>query len=59
MTVGRAIALRRVVYQLYALLKIHLAEEEMYLRMIEKGVSAEVAEALAAAMEHPVAVAAP
>jgi len=54
-TVGRGIAMRRVMYQLYALLKMHLAEEEMYLRLVEKGVTADVAEALAAAMEHPVA----
>ncbi len=52
-TVGRAIAMRRVIYQLYALLKMHLAEEEMYLRIVEHGVTTDVAEMLAAAMEHP------
>jgi hypothetical protein len=56
--IGRAVALRRVIFQLYALLKIHLAEEEMYLRIIEKGVTEDVSEALAASMEHP-AVAVP
>lgn len=47
-----AVALRRVVFQLYALMKIHLAEEDLYIRTLDHGVSAEAAEALAAAMEH-------
>ena len=42
-----------MVFQLYALLKIHLAEEEAYMRIVEKGVTADVAEMLAAAMDHP------
>jgi iron-sulfur cluster repair protein YtfE (RIC family) len=52
-TIGRAVAMRRVIYQLYALLKMHLAEEEMYLRIVEHGVTSDVADMLAAAMEHP------
>lgn len=52
-TIGRELALRRVLFQLYALLKIHLEEEEMYLRIVEHGVTADVADLLAAAMEHP------
>ena len=40
------------IFRLYALLKVHLAEEKLYLGIIEQGVSAEGAEALAAAMEH-------
>jgi hypothetical protein len=51
---GRALALRRVLFQLYALLKIHLAEEEAYLRIVDRGVGDEAAEVLAAAMAHPV-----
>lgn len=50
---GRTLALRRVMFQLYALLKIHLAEEEIYLRIIDHGVPTDVAEMLAAAMDHP------
>ncbi len=50
---GRAVALRRVLYRLYAYLKVHLAEEQLYLGIVEHGVSDEAAEALAAAMEHP------
>ena len=46
-------ALRRVLFQLYALLKIHLAEEEAYLRVVDHGVSSDVADLLAAALDHP------
>ena len=53
LSTGEAVALRRVVFRLYALLKIHLAEEQLYVGIIDHGVSAEVADALAAAMEHP------
>jgi hemerythrin HHE cation binding domain-containing protein len=49
---GDAVALRRVIFRLYALLKVHLAEEQLYLGIIEKGVSPDSADALAAAMEH-------
>ncbi len=52
-TIGRTLALRRVIFQLYALLKIHLAEEEAYLRIVEHGVTADVSDMLAAAMDHP------
>jgi iron-sulfur cluster repair protein YtfE (RIC family) len=53
MTLGKSLALRRVMFQLYALLKIHLAEEEAYLRLVDRGVTGEVADLLAAAMDHP------
>ncbi len=46
------VALRRVIFRLYAMLKVHLAEEQLYLGIIEHGVSAESAEKLAAAMDH-------
>jgi hemerythrin-like domain-containing protein len=52
LTTGEAVALRRAVFRLYALLKVHLAEEQLYVGIIEHGVSAESAEALAAAMQH-------
>jgi iron-sulfur cluster repair protein YtfE (RIC family) len=51
------VALRRSVFSLYALLKIHLAEEELYLRIVEHGVTSEAAGVLAAAMEHPMVTA--
>jgi hemerythrin-like domain-containing protein len=52
-TTRKKLGLRRVMFQLYALLKIHLAEEEVYLRIVDHGVTAEVADVLAAAMDHP------
>ena len=57
LTTGQVVALRRSVFSLYALLKIHLAEEELYLRVVEHGVTEEVAGVLAAAMEHPMVTA--
>jgi iron-sulfur cluster repair protein YtfE (RIC family) len=48
------VALRRSVFALYALLKVHLAEEELYMHIVERGVSTDAANALAAAMDHPV-----
>lgn len=47
------IALRRAVFRLYALLKVHLAEELLYAGIVEHGASAEDQQALALAMEHP------
>ena len=55
-TKGQAVALRRVIFQLYALLKVHLVEEELYVGIVDRGVSPEAAEMLAAAMDHPVGV---
>lgn len=55
-TIGRTLAIRRVVFQLYALLKVHLAEEAAYQRIVEHGVTGEMADVLAAAMEHPVGI---
>jgi hypothetical protein len=52
-SVGKRLALRRVLFQLYALLKIHLSEEEAYLRVVDHGVTTEVADVLAAALDHP------
>lgn len=47
------VGLRRAIFSLYALLKIHLAEEELYLRIVQHGLTEEAAGALAAALEHP------
>lgn len=52
-SLGRTLALRRVMFRLYALLKIHLAEEEAYLRIVEHGVTTEIGDLLAAALDHP------
>jgi iron-sulfur cluster repair protein YtfE (RIC family) len=51
-SMGQQVALRRVLYRLYALLEIHVAEEEMFLPLITHGVSDEAADAMAAALEH-------
>jgi iron-sulfur cluster repair protein YtfE (RIC family) len=50
--IGAAVALRRVLYRLYALLEIHLVEEEVYVPIINHGVSEEAAEVMAAALNH-------
>ncbi|MHB8890521.1 MAG: hemerythrin domain-containing protein [Candidatus Limnocylindrales bacterium] len=55
-TIGRTLGVRRVMFQLYALLKVHLAEEDAYLRIVERGVGTDIADVLAAAMEHPVGI---
>ena len=55
LSLGRRLALRRVMFQLYALLKVHLAEEEAYVRLVDRGAGDEIGEAIAAAMAHPVA----
>jgi hemerythrin-like domain-containing protein len=52
LTVGDAVALRRVLFRLYAYLKVHLAEEQLYLGIVEHGVSPEVGESLASALEQ-------
>jgi hypothetical protein len=54
-TLGRSLALRRVIFQLYALLKVHLAEEDAYLRILNRGAGAEAGDVIAAALEHPIA----
>ncbi len=54
-TLARTLSIRRVLFHLYALLKVHLAEEDAYLRIIEHGVTDDVADAVKAALEHPVA----
>lgn len=52
LSTGEAVALRRVIFRLYALLKVHLAEEQLYVGIIEHGLSAEATVVLGAAMEH-------
>ena len=52
LAMNEKVALRRIVFRLYALLKIHMAEELLYAELIEHGASPEAEKALAAAMEH-------
>jgi hypothetical protein len=46
------LALRRVLLRLYALLKVHLAEEEMYIPVLEGRLTPAAEEALARALDH-------
>jgi hypothetical protein len=56
-TMRSTVALRRSVFGLYALLKVHLAEEDLYLAMVQRGVTEEASAVLAAAMDHPMVAA--
>ena len=50
-----SIGLRRVLYRLYAMLKVHIAEEEEYLRVLEQNLSDETQAELARGLEHAIA----
>lgn len=47
-----AIGLRRVLFRLYSLLKVHLAEEELYLAVIDRDLSVEEKDVLARGIDH-------
>jgi hypothetical protein len=53
-SLGRIVAMRRVLFPLYALLKVHTAEEEMYIRIIDRGVAEEAGVVIAASIDHHV-----
>ncbi len=46
------IGLRRVLYRLFAILKVHLAEEELYLGVLDHNLSAEEKDVLAQGIDH-------
>ncbi len=46
------IGLRRVLYRLYAMLKVHLAEEELYLGVLDRNLSPEEKDTLARGIDH-------
>lgn len=48
------IGLRRVLYRLYSILKVHLAEEELYLGVLDRNLTDEEKDALARGIEHAV-----
>ena len=52
-SLGKVVALRRVLFSLYALLEVHLVEEELYIPIVNHGVTNEAAEVMAAALDHP------
>ncbi len=45
-------ALRRALYRLHSLLKVHLAEEELYLEVLERTLTDEEKDRLASSLEH-------
>ena len=49
------VGLRRVLYRLYALLKVHLAEEEEYLRVLEHNLSEDEQAELTRGLDHATA----
>ena len=49
---AETIGLRRVLYRLYSIVKVHLAEEELYLGVLDHNLSAEEKDALAKAIER-------
>lgn len=52
MSQGDEIGLRRVLYRLFAILKVHLAEEELYLGVLDHNLSAEEKDLLARGIDH-------
>jgi hypothetical protein len=52
---AEAIGLRRALYRLHSMLRVHLAEEELYLRVLDRNLSADEIELLAQGIEHAIA----
>jgi hypothetical protein len=52
LTEGDQVGLRRVLYRLYAMLKVHLAEEDLYLGVLDRNLSAEEKDVLAQGIDH-------
>jgi hypothetical protein len=50
--VDQVVALRRTIYPLYALLEVHLAEEELYVPIVDHGMTEDAAQVVEAALEH-------
>jgi len=49
------LALRRALYRLHSILKVHLAEEELYLSVLDQNLTAEQKDALARGIDHAMA----
>jgi len=52
LTAADSMGLRRVLYRLYSILQVHLAEEELYLQVLEHNLSDEEKDVLAGAIDH-------
>jgi hypothetical protein len=55
LTEADQVGLRRVLYRLFAMLKVHLAEEQLYLGVLDRNLTAEEKDALAQGIDHAVA----
>lgn len=55
LTLANRLRLRRIVYRLYAMLKIHLGDEEAYLGVLDHNLSPAEQDELVRAMEHATA----
>lgn len=49
---AEVIGLRRALYRLHAMLRVHLAEEELYLRVLDRNLTAAEIEELARGIDH-------
>jgi hypothetical protein len=52
LTAADQVGLRRVLYRLYAMLKVHLAEEELYLGVLDRNLTTKEKDTLAQGIEH-------
>jgi hypothetical protein len=52
---AEAIGLRRALYRLHAMLRVHLAEEELYLRVLDRNLTDAEKDELARGIEHAMA----
>ena len=52
---AEAIGLRRALYRLHAMLRVHLAEEELYLRVLDRNLTDGEKDELARGIEHAMA----
>jgi Hemerythrin HHE cation binding domain len=55
LTEADQVGLRRVLYRLFAMLKVHLAEEQLYLGVLDRNLTAEEKDALAQGIDHAAA----
>jgi iron-sulfur cluster repair protein YtfE (RIC family) len=52
---AESMGLRRVLYRLHSILRVHLAEEELYLRVLDQNLSDEEKDRLASGIDHAAA----
>lgn len=52
---GNQLRLRRILYRMYAVLKVHLAEEEAYVGLLQRNLSPEETDELARGLAHATA----